>query len=69
MSLRTIRQGDSSSGDVHLSRALELNVSNNILCGTPSDAALAKKLFKAPEFVRFQVSTVWSMAIDSLDCF
>ncbi len=48
-------EGDSTLSDVHLARALRLNVTNNIVCNQAADASLARKLFKSPEFFRFQV--------------
>lgn len=48
-------EGDARLSDVHLARALRLNITNNLVCGTAPDASLARKLFKSPEFVRFQV--------------
>ena len=50
-------EGDQALSDIHLARALKLNVTNNVVCGVASDAALLKKLFRAPEFMRFQVLT------------
>ena len=49
---------DAALTQLHVDKLARANVTNNYVCATAANADLLKKLYKAPEFVRFQVRTL-----------